>query len=457
MPRTVNPVGTHQAVGVATSPTGSLAQSYDPPVRGPVLVATDGRSASLPTLRAAKAIADRLGTTVDVVGVLEPVPSYMAAPETPILPPDIEEMRRASILSAIGQRLAALGDGAERWPVSIVRGEPGRTVAAIARERDSSVIVVGAGRHERRDRLFGGERALRVIRAADRPVVAVRGEFASLPKSAVVGIDFSPASVRAARAALLMLGEEGQLVLVYVAPVIELPTVPPTTVLRDSSFEALVSRWRAEEASNTAQRFERLREELRPYVQRGVTVETRTRTGDPPDELLAVAVDVGADMLAVGTHGPGMLERFFLGSVATDMLRDAGRTVLVAPAPSPAESARLSLRLHGTTELKKADDWEPALEGFSKRNVGRPVRLEVDDPEVGAQTQEQGYALLGVSYDHHDRRVEIMVGDATDRVRHLTRTITHVDDVGFYATPTGGERALRVASGRGQTLLTFMD
>lgn len=437
--------------------TRPLGQSYDPPVRGPVLAATDGREGSEATLATARAIAERLGTTVEVIGVLEPFPNYYAAPEVPILPPDIEDARRAGILEAIGDRLAAVGGGATQWPVSIVHGEPGRTIAAFARERDSSLIVVGAGRHARRDRIFGGERALRAIRAADRPVLAVRGEFRGLPTNAVVGTDFSPASVRAARAALLMLGEGGRLVLVNVTPAIELPTVPPTLILRDTSFEALVSRWREDAAAASARCFEQLREELRPHVPRDVTVETRTRTGDVQEQLLTVANEVGAQLLAVGTHGPGIIERFFLGSVATDVLREFACSVLIAPSPGPVESARLDLRLHGTSELTKAGEWGATLAAFSKRNAGRPARLEVDDPEIGAQVQESGYALLGVSYDRHDRRVEIMVGDASEKVRHLSHAVGDVDDVAFYATPKGGERALRVTSGRGQTLLTFLD
>ena len=434
-----------------------LAFSYDPPVRGPVLLATDGGSATDAPLRAAKAIAERLGTTVDVIGVLEPFPSALLAPQLPIVRPDIEEGRRKAMRAAIEQRLDVLGGGAELWPVSIEYGETARTIAQVARERDSTLIVVGAGRHAPGERVYSGDRARRVIRRADRPVLVVHDDFVGLPKTAVVAVDFSAASVRAARAALLMLGKEGRLVLVHVRAVLELPTVPPTLVLRDTSFDALVSRWRTEEEAETAQLFVHLRDELRPYTPADVTIETRVRTGLVLSQLLGVAEDVGAELIAVGTHGPGIIERFFLGSVAIDVLRDSTHTVLVAPAPPPVESSRLELRLRGTAELRKPENWEDELEAFSKRNAGRRVRLEVDDPDLGAQVQETGFALLGVAYDRRDKSVEIMVGDPNERTRHLTRTIPRADDVAIYATPDGQERALRVPSGRGQTLLTFVD
>jgi nucleotide-binding universal stress UspA family protein len=327
----------------------------------------------------------------------------------------------------------------------------------VALNHDSSMIIVGAGRHAPGSRDFGGERARRVIRHADRPVLVVRPDFRDLPKTVVVGMDFSAASVRAARAALLMLGDEGRLVLVHVCAVLELPTVPPTLVFRDTSFDALVSRWRQEEELESARLMRHLRDELRPYVRAGITVETRSRCGNVVGQLLGVAGDVDADMIAVGTRGPGIFERFFLGSVALDALWASTRTVLVAPAPPPTEGARLELRLRGTARLKRTEDWEGALDAFSKRNAGRRVRLEVDDPDIGAQVQESGFALLGVIYDRHDRRIEIMVGDPNDRTHHLTRTVSRPDDVAFYATPDGHERALRVARGRGQTLLTFLE
>ena len=457
MPTTLTPPTAQPPVGSIAPGAESLAQSYDPPVRGPVLLGNDGFSATDATFRAAKAVAERLGTGVEVVGVLEPFPSYLTAPEIPILPPDVESARRETIHTAIERRLEAMGGGAEQWPILVVYGEPARTLAGVAREHESSMIVVGAGRREQRGRVvFGGDRALRVVRSANRPVLVVAPDFHELPKTVVVGIDFSPPSVRAARAALLLVGTEGRLVLVHVRPAIDLMPSPIPTI-GSQSYDALVAVWRRQAEADAAQLFEHLREELRPYVPAGVTVETRTRGGAVLSQLLGVADDVGAEMIAVGTHGPGVVERFFLGSVATNALRASGRTVLVAPPPSPVEAARIDLRLRGTTTITRADEWEPALEAFSKRNAGRRVRLEVDDPELGAQVQQAGFALLGVSYDHHDRRIEIMLGDPADNTRHLTRTIAHADDVAFYAGPEERERALRIERGRGQTLFTFLD
>lgn len=60
-------------------------------------------------------------------------------------------------------------------------------------------------------------------------------------------------------------------------------------------------------------------------------VETQLREGLPPGEIVAAAKEWQADLIVVGTHGRGGLERLFLGSVAEEVLRHAPCPVLVIP------------------------------------------------------------------------------------------------------------------------------
>lgn len=53
------------------------------------------------------------------------------------------------------------------------------------------------------------------------------------------------------------------------------------------------------------------------------------RIGKPAEEILAVARDVGADLIVVGTKGSTGVERLLLGSVAAKIVREAGCTVEV--------------------------------------------------------------------------------------------------------------------------------
>ena len=65
--------------------------------------------------------------------------------------------------------------------------------------------------------------------------------------------------------------------------------------------------------------------------------EARLADGSPPDAILAVAHEVGADMVVVGSHGYGPVSAL-LGSVSHALLRAADLPVLVIPprALSPA-------------------------------------------------------------------------------------------------------------------------
>ena len=101
--------------------------------------------------------------------------------------------------------------------------------------------------------------------------------------------------------------------------------------------------------------------------------------------------------------------------------------------------------------------WAEEFAAFTKRNAGRRASLEVDDPEFGAQAQEHDYPFLGVAYDHHDDRVEIMLGDFIGVQRHLTRGISGVKSVDRLIDGNGRDRILRIAHGDGQTILTLAD
>lgn len=57
--------------------------------------------------------------------------------------------------------------------------------------------------------------------------------------------------------------------------------------------------------------------------------ETILRIGTPAGEVVATAREWGAELIVVGTHGRGGLERLMLGSVAEAVLRDAPCPVLV--------------------------------------------------------------------------------------------------------------------------------
>jgi hypothetical protein len=74
--------------------------------------------------------------------------------------------------------------------------------------------------------------------------------------------------------------------------------------------------------------------------------------------------------------------------------------------------------------------WARYLKEFTRRNESRPTWLQVFG-EAGAQSEEQGLPLLGISLEERGAdapRVQIMLGghDAIES-RHLTHMITGVE------------------------------
>jgi nucleotide-binding universal stress UspA family protein len=406
-------------------------------VTGPVLVGTDGTESSDAALRAGRELAGRTGSRLIAVAVLETLP-LVAGDFGMVVPPiEAEEARRAALLESVRAQLGRVGGGVDGWSIVVRDGDPAAALAHAAREMKARTIVVGVGHHDLLTRMFGAETALRVLRRTRIPVLAVHPDFARLPTRAVVATDFSLASLRAARAALDLFDGLSELHLVHVAPVM---------ALQPLEFAS----WLAIYNEGIPPALERFKAELDapPHVK----VDIITRQGKPAREVLKYARFVGADLLVTGSRGAGLVDRLLVGSVATGLVRGAFCTVLAVPAPP--EGDRLVGLPEDTINIPR-EQWGDELDAFTRRNVGRRSVLEVDDPDIGAQEEERDYPFLGAVWDHHDNRVEIMLGDFRKTERHLTRGITDVRQIDLVRDTKGRDRLLRVAHGNGQSILTL--
>ncbi|WP_434521947.1 universal stress protein [Halorubrum sp. AS12] len=81
---------------------------------------------------------------------------------------------------------------------------------------------------------------------------------------------------------------------------------------------------------------------------RGVDVETAVVEGSPSREIITHAEETGCDLVVMGTHGRGGIDRLLLGSVAEKVVRGSSVPVLTVrigdeeEAASAAESASAS-------------------------------------------------------------------------------------------------------------------
>lgn len=295
----------------AAGPSHATKASRHTPVGMHLLVATTGASTSDAAVRIAHRLARRDGGTLELFGVLDPVPAYaFAFAEAAV--PDLEDEREAALQLGIQHQLGRMAEETQ-WPVTTLVGTPAESIREAAVLRHATMVVLGIGRHRPLDRLLGHEVALEVALNCDAPVLAVAPDATSLPRSAVVGVDFSPASEAAAIWAAILVGDQGSVTLAHVRP-----AVAP------AGHDGRVG-WADLYAEAAADRLNSMQVAL---ASRGVRVNTQLLDGNAAAALLTAAAD--ADVIALGGHATTAVERLVAGSVITRILRGSTKSVLVA-------------------------------------------------------------------------------------------------------------------------------
>jgi nucleotide-binding universal stress UspA family protein len=306
-------------VGFRTVPRRKLEQ--------PIILATDGKDQSSGAFAAAVAIAaggTRRGDQarklpVHVITVCDALP--IVAPEiAPVLPHEFLEGRREDMLDAAREQLRYNVRDSSSWRVEAMSGPPAPTIADAADEIDASLIVMGLGKHDLYERVFGTETALQVMRQSHVPVLAVPQNWIGIPRHLVIAVDFGAASLRAARTAMRIAAPGASVCFAHVAPDLGLPF---------ESEDDLSSIYRTD-----------LNEEFGRFIAAvGVPDDALvTRVvlhGDPARAILDFAHAEGNDMIVAGTHGRNALARLFVGSVASKLVRGAQCAVLVTSERRP--------------------------------------------------------------------------------------------------------------------------
>ena len=329
-------------------------------MRSNILVATDGRPGALGALRVARLLAERDGSAVEVLAVFESAelhavdfPHAVASLPPQYLPGAIDALR-----ARVRAQLATVGPGAADWPVTIARGAVARSIARAAVKGDAGFVLLGLRQPGGVERWLAREILLRVVHLAHVPILAVPETMAVLPSRAVVAVDFSDLCRHAADGVLRLLGAGGVLHLAHVTW-----TAPwETPGLAGSEW----TDWEETYRRGVERRLEELAAELQPPE--GVTVRTHLLSGPAGPEILRLAEEVEADLVAAGSHGAGFFGRIVMGSVSSSLVHGARCALLVAP---PATAP---------TELGVEDLSEREL----MANLGTAGELALSDPSPPA-------------------------------------------------------------------------
>jgi len=284
-----------------------------------ILLATDGSPSARSATCFADTMASKLNARVQAIVVLDIRMAPMPAPldlAVQLAGDAAGQGVHAEQEAAVRRGFAAtLGHDVD-WKVQMALGTPAEAISREARRIDASLIVMGLRHHGRAARVLNDETTLNVIRTAPCPVLGVADGEETLPTRVLAALDFSVASFSAAAVARALMPPGSVLTLAYVPPLIAYPDEDGEGVIHSLGVQA---------------GFDRARRSLDGDVQvNQVIIHHELRR--PASELLLECADSSsASLIAAGTARPSRVDRWLLGSVSTDLVRDGRCSVLVVP------------------------------------------------------------------------------------------------------------------------------
>jgi universal stress protein E len=281
--------------------------------RASIIVASGGSDPTSP-LQAAHALAENGSHCVLAVTVLEPPAEYGPTGELILMPPEFEAERVEAMERTLHSRVAE-SYGSDSVGCRVLYGDPANALADIAKEEGAGLIVMGIGHHRPIDRLLGAETTLRTVRRARCAVLAVPAGVTTRPRQVLIAVDFSDASLAAAREAIPFLAKDATLHLVH--------CWKPES-LRDDRADDMNAEY--------LRSFPRRMEEFvaRMDVPSGMTVHHALREGRAAECVLVFAKAHHIDLIVAGRRGASLLERLMVGSVTKRLLRAATCSLFIA-------------------------------------------------------------------------------------------------------------------------------
>jgi nucleotide-binding universal stress UspA family protein len=298
-----------------------------------ILCPIDFSETSRHTLEHAFAFARWYQVRVTVLHVLNvPLPPMMPAPGLavpatgvpeglsallPLRPDDVAEEVRRFTGSIIGAAPNCVD-------VVVAEGSPVREILRQAKQMPADLLVMGTHGRSGFEALFLGSVTEKVLRSTHVPVLtvppAVERVGSVTYQTILCPIEFSDASTRALEYALTLAEETGaRLILLHV---IELLVDAPQ--LRELSHFTVPEYQRYLEEDARARLRSAVPEEARVWC----TPEERVMSGKAYRVILDLAEQEKAEVIVMGVHGKGALNRRLFGSTTHHVIREARCPVL---------------------------------------------------------------------------------------------------------------------------------
>ena len=273
------------------------------------------------------AMAHLYGGRVTVLHVTSETAGTMLFAGAPL--PGSTPPTRADLTARVEAFVRGEGGTLDHIDIRVVdHGNVARAILEEAERIHPDVVVIGTHGRSGFDRLVLGSVAERVLRRATCPVLTVPPKAPDAVAAGPIlygrilcGVDLSDASYAALDRAMALARESrGWL---GVAHVVEL--LPGSDGPLPAALEPLATQWADEARSQFAARIPRdLRERC--------TVEELIVRGNPRRLILRLAEERRADLIVIGAHGKGAVDRMLFGSSAEGVVRGARCPVLTVRA-----------------------------------------------------------------------------------------------------------------------------
>ncbi len=269
-----------------------------------ILLATDGSESCEGAVREAIGLAGRCASQMTVMLVIESFQRFAS------LAPNVlgamaaaaqeQEKEGHKYLESIRARAEAAGIDCE---IVIKEGDPFGSIIDEAKKRGSELIVMGRRGRSRLARMAMGSVTAKVIGNMPGDVLVVPKDATMECKNILAATDGSRDGDTAVEAAFKMARKCGSRLQVLSVAASE---------ARQAEVEEALSKARELAAAE------------------GMEIETLTALGKPYVQIIKTANEQGSDLIVVGRHGRGTLERLLMGSVTERVVGHASCAVLVS-------------------------------------------------------------------------------------------------------------------------------
>lgn len=296
-----------------------------------ILVPLDGSAAGEQAIPVGARIARRAGATLHFAMACEPSPARLLSSELPRVAEAVERearIREAGYLETVAE--AARSTHGLSVTTALLEGPAASALAEHVRACRIGLVVMTTHGRGGLSRWWLGSVTDRLLRRTPVPLLLLHPREQAQPiefHRILVAVDGEcDDAVLEPALALGSLGSGASYVLTQVVA----PSVPIMSPLPAYPTH-LGPDWAKRQELEARNHLARLSSRLGA---RGFRVATEVVAAEGvADSVLEVARYRSADLIAIGTHGAGAVERFFLGSVADKVIRGATQPVLVVPPP----------------------------------------------------------------------------------------------------------------------------